>query len=150
MSDNDKHPDDDFGDEHQERPETSIHDDPAVYEVGYGKPPKKTQFQKGQSGNYNGRPKKPRTVEEKIEAAFQKEVYVHVEGKRIKISKLDLFIDQIINGALQKDPMYVRLAIPMANRMAIKTPFEVLPDDKAELDRLIANYSPMGKTDDNS
>ena len=27
------------------------------YEVGYGKPPKKSQFQKGQSGNPSGRPK---------------------------------------------------------------------------------------------
>ena len=28
------------------------------YEVGYGKPPKNTQFQKGVSGNPKGRPKK--------------------------------------------------------------------------------------------
>ena len=27
------------------------------YEVGYKKPPKHTRFQKGQSGNPNGRPK---------------------------------------------------------------------------------------------
>jgi hypothetical protein len=27
------------------------------YEVGYGKPPKKSQFKKGRSGNPNGRPK---------------------------------------------------------------------------------------------
>jgi hypothetical protein len=28
------------------------------YEVGYGKPPKDTQFKKGSSGNPKGRPKK--------------------------------------------------------------------------------------------
>ena len=28
------------------------------YEVGYGKPPKNTQFRKGVSGNPRGRPKK--------------------------------------------------------------------------------------------
>ena len=31
---------------------------PPAYEVGYGKPPKKSQFQAGQSGNPRGRPRK--------------------------------------------------------------------------------------------
>ena len=30
--------------------------DETDYEVGYGKPPKHTQFKRGQSGNPNGRP----------------------------------------------------------------------------------------------
>lgn len=34
-----------------------IESSPKQYEVGYGKPPKKTQFQKGQSGNPKGRSK---------------------------------------------------------------------------------------------
>jgi len=32
------------------------------YEVGYGKPPKKSQFPKGTSGNPTGRPKKARDL----------------------------------------------------------------------------------------
>jgi hypothetical protein len=31
--------------------------DPGDYEVGYGKPPNETRFQKGRSGNPKGRPK---------------------------------------------------------------------------------------------
>ena len=32
------------------------------YEVGFGKPPSKTKFKKGQSGNPRGRPKRPEGV----------------------------------------------------------------------------------------
>ena len=32
------------------------------YQVGYKKPPRKTQFAKGQSGNPHGRPKRPEAV----------------------------------------------------------------------------------------
>src|SRR5215468_12690975 len=34
----------------------------ASYEVGYRKPPRHTQFQKGQSGNPGGRPRRSRAV----------------------------------------------------------------------------------------
>jgi hypothetical protein len=39
--------------------ETNQNGRPPESEVGYGKPPKHTQFAKGRSGNPNGRPKLP-------------------------------------------------------------------------------------------
>jgi hypothetical protein len=38
---------------------TVSHANSASYEVGYGKPPRRTQFQKGRSGNPGGRPRRP-------------------------------------------------------------------------------------------
>jgi len=39
--------------------DTNQNSRPLESEVGYGKPPKHTQFTKGRSGNPNGRPKRP-------------------------------------------------------------------------------------------
>lgn len=50
------------------------------YEVGYGKPPKHTQFKPGESGNRKGRPKKS----ENLPATLQK-----VLGKRIPVREGD-------------------------------------------------------------
>lgn len=38
------------------------------YDVGYGKPPKRTRFKKGKSGNLNGRPKGSRNKPQSIDA----------------------------------------------------------------------------------
>ena len=46
---------------------------PASYAVGYGKPPAHTRFQKGQSGNPGGRPR--RGVAEQAKALALKEAY---------------------------------------------------------------------------
>jgi Family of unknown function (DUF5681) len=57
---------------------------PAPYQVGYGKPPLHTQFQKGTSGNPSGRP--PRAATERVKALALKEAYRSVtlrDGERV-------------------------------------------------------------------
>src|ERR1700722_16174821 len=57
---------------------------PAPYQVGYGKPPLHTRFQKGKSGNPSGRPRRAAT--ERAKALALKEAYRAVtvrEGERV-------------------------------------------------------------------
>lgn len=51
------------------------------YEVGYGKPPKATQFKKGQSGNSKGRPRKSENVRTLLRETLNQRVQVRVNGK---------------------------------------------------------------------
>ena len=55
-------------------------------EVGYGKPPKGTQFKLGQSGNPAGRPRGSRNFKTELEATLRAPVKVNKNGTVRKIS----------------------------------------------------------------
>lgn len=55
------------------------HDD---YEVGYGKPPKRSQFKKGQSGNPKGRKKGARGLKTDLDAALSETLTIKFKGQK--------------------------------------------------------------------
>ena len=73
------------------------------YSVGYRKPPRHTQFKKGQSGNPRGRDK----GRENYRAEFLKElgerVTVTENGRRRKLSKQTLIIKRMVADAIKGD-----------------------------------------------
>ena len=73
------------------------------YEVGYGKPPKKTRFQKGRSGNAAGRPKGAKNFLTALQDALYEEVFVTENGRQRKISKLQAVVTQLVNRAAGGD-----------------------------------------------
>lgn len=79
------------------------------YKVGYGRPPKHSRFQGGQSGNSQGKPAgawHPATI---LKRTLLEKVPVKQNGREINITKLDVFIAQLINDAMRPDYFSVRL-----------------------------------------
>lgn len=75
------------------------------YEVGYKKPPKETQFKKGQSGNPSGRKKKPipKSLHEAIVLELADIVTIKENGKAVKMPKYELLAKAIINDAIKSE-----------------------------------------------
>ncbi len=60
---------------------------PADYEVGYGRPPSRTRFQKGRSGNPKGRPKGARNLATDLAEELGEVIEVRENGTVRRISK---------------------------------------------------------------
>jgi len=96
-------------------------------DVGYGKPPKQFQFQKGQSGNPLGRPKKNKTNVELLNELL--DVKVLVNGK--PISKREALMLSIVNDAIKgKASARNTILALVRDEDAELEPFEETLDDK--------------------
>lgn len=74
------------------------------YEVGYGKPPKHTRFQKGRSGNPRGRPRGSKGWITLVREAVSAKVEVRENGRPLrKITKLEAAVTQLVNRAAGGD-----------------------------------------------
>src|SRR5690349_6441483 len=75
----------------------------ASYEIGYCKPPKRTQFKKGQSGNRKGRPRGQPNFRTAVREALEEKITIR-EGNRTRtVSKMDAIIQVTFNKALKGD-----------------------------------------------
>lgn len=74
------------------------------YEVGYSKPPKSGQFEKGKSGNPKGRPKGAKSVSTVLAKLCRDKVTVTVNGKTRSMTCLDALLMRLRANALSGDP----------------------------------------------
>ena len=74
-----------------------------LYEVGRGKPPRKTRFKPGESGNPNGRPKGSKNFATVLAKELNAKVPISENGRRRKVSKREAIAKQIVNKAAGGD-----------------------------------------------
>lgn len=87
--------------------------DKPEYEVGFKKPPKSTQFVKGQSGNPNGRPKGSRNWATIMHAAIEQKVTINENGRQRQVTKLEAATMQLANKAAAGDQNSIRLMLQL-------------------------------------
>ena len=103
--------------------------------VGYGKPPRHSQFKEGQSGNPKGRPKGSKNSATILEEALSERVTVTEGGKRKAITKRAAAFKQLVNRAVSGDPRHMRMLL------------EAIGTAEARLDPATAGTEGLGEAD---
>src|SRR4051794_5423367 len=100
------------------------------YEVGYGKPPRHSRFQKGRSGNPKGRPRGSKNLSSLLNDALNGWVVVVENGRRKKITKREAIITELVNKSASADLKATQIVLAMlsdlesrADASADLTPF---------------------------
>jgi uncharacterized protein DUF5681 len=78
-------------------------------DVGFGKPPKHSQFQRGQSGNPKGRPKGSLNLATMLERTLRERVVLKENGRRKVVTKLESVILKLVNDAASGNSHSTRL-----------------------------------------
>lgn len=92
-------------------------------EIGYGKPPKKTQFKPGQSGNPKGRPKGSKSLGSVVRKELGGKIQLSQNGKRKRVSKVEALVMRLLKDALDGKPR--------AQSEILKLADAYLPEDAA-------------------
>jgi Family of unknown function (DUF5681) len=120
------------------------------YDVGYGKPPKNTQFKKGQSGNLKGRPKGTLNLATVLERTLREQVVINENGRRKVITKLEAAITQLVNKAASGDAHAMRylchLVISAEERSVSVEPIARFSDaDRKVMDNILKRFQQTSK-----
>ncbi len=89
------------------------------YEVGYGRPPKHSQFKKGRAGNPRGRAKGSASFSTILAKVLAQRVSLTVNGERMRITVRDALALQLIHGALSGNTRLIEILL--ANKLLDKT-----------------------------
>jgi uncharacterized protein DUF5681 len=83
------------------------------YAVGWGKPPKHTQFKKGRSGNPKGRPAGRRNFKTDLVEELGTRVEVKERGRKRLLTKQQVIVKQLITRCANGDPAALGRLLPV-------------------------------------
>ena len=78
-------------------------DDESAYAVGYGKPPRHSRFEPGQSGNPRRRPPGSKNLSSLLKKALDEPVIVVENNRRRRIAKREGIVTQFVNQSAKGD-----------------------------------------------
>jgi hypothetical protein len=84
-------------------------DDASKDEVGYRRPPKQHQFQKGKSGNPRGRRRENQSMLLHLNDALNEMVTVTIGGKQKRMTKIEAGAKQFANKVASGDPQALKM-----------------------------------------
>ncbi|MCR9093116.1 MAG: DUF5681 domain-containing protein [bacterium] len=110
----------------------------ADYEVGYGKPPKHTQFKPGKSGNPRGRPKGTKNLKTDLMEELGEKIVVREGEETRRVSKQRAVVKTLVAKTLKGDARSGRLLTGLMMRLldtGEDAPGEIEPlhDDELEI-----------------
>lgn len=117
----------------------------APYDVGYGKPPERSRFKPGQSGNPRGKKKGAKSYKSVVKSALNEKITVRTPRGPRKMTKLQAMFQTVLNNALKGDPKAVDqvlrtarevgMADEIAETLSAANVRELAEEDRAILDR---------------
>ena len=86
------------------------------YKVGYGKPPKKTRWKTGESGNSSGRKKGVKNLETVVREEAYSKIVIKEGGKTQTISKVEALMKRMMAKGIKGDNKAASIALGLMQK----------------------------------
>lgn len=113
------------------------------YKVGYGKPPRRTRFKQGASGNPRGRPRRSKDISTLFDQQLDRLVTVTRDGRKVRVSVRELFAMNIVKAAVNGNSRAQELLLRHMRESGKPDPFGIKPYDDKILAELAATLVPL-------